>query len=351
MSFAQAARQARDGDTIEVFPGTYRGDVAVLLQRKLTIRGLGQRPVFIANGRVAEGKAIWVIRNGDISIDNIEFRGAMAPHHNGAGLRFEQGQLTVTRCAFFDNEIGILTGNTPESELLIQDSEFGHAPRTPGALHHLLYVGRIARFSVSGSRFQDGYLGHLIKSRARESVITYNLIADGPGGQASYEVDLPNGGSARIIGNVIQQSAGTNNPVVVSFGAEGQPWSNSALAMSHNTLVSDTLPGAWFLRVWSERLPANTPVHVLNNLSVGAGLLSLAAPGHFEGNYPALANMLIDIDGLDFRLGAHSLLRGLGVSPHLDDGTDLSPQAEFTLPVGKRPLPASAAWTPGAFQR
>lgn len=356
MSFAQAARQAQDGDTIEVLPGTYRGDVAVLLQRKLTIRGLGQRPVFVASGRVAEGKAIWVIRNGDITIDNIEFRGARAPHRNGAGLRFEQGRLTVTRCAFFDNQNGILTGNQPDTELRIEDSEFGHAPRVADALHHLLYVGMIARFSISGSRFQDGYYAHLIKSRAKVSQITYNLIADGPQGHAAYEIDLPNGGEAHLIGNVIQQSAGTSNPVVVSFGTEGRAWPHSALYMVHNTLVSAARPGAWFLRVWDDKLPANTPVNVLNNLSVGAGLLSLGARGHFDGNYPAIASMLVDADGLDFALPQSSLLRGLGVTPQLDDGTDLAPKAEFTLPVGTKQLSPSASgatisWTPGAFQR
>lgn len=351
MSFAQAAREALDGDTIELLPGEYRGEVAVLLQRRLTIRGVGQRPIFIANGKVAEGKAIWVIRNGDITIENVEFRGARAPHRNGAGIRFEQGRLTVKRCSFFDNQNGILTANNADSELQIEDSEFGNAPRVADALHHLIYVGMIKRFSIRGSRFENGYYAHLIKSRARSSHIAYNLIADGPLGQAAYEIDLPNGGQAHLVGNVIQQSARTTNPVVVSFGTEGRAWPGSSLLMVHNTLVSAARPGAWFLRVWDDKLPPNTPVHVLNNLSVGTGVLSLGAHGHFEGNYPALAAMLVDADKLDFALPQHSLLRGLGVSPKLDDGTDLSPQAEFTLPVGTRPLAPPAAWTPGAFQR
>ncbi len=39
---ADAARLAKDGDTIEILPGEYRGDVAVWQQKQLTIRGLGQ---------------------------------------------------------------------------------------------------------------------------------------------------------------------------------------------------------------------------------------------------------------------------------------------------------------------
>ena len=103
-TMAQALARADDGDVIEVLPGRYHGDVAVITQRKLTIRGVGARPVFVAEGRHAEGKAIWVVRDGDIQIENIEFRGARVPDLNGAGIRFENGRLRLLRCAFFDNE-------------------------------------------------------------------------------------------------------------------------------------------------------------------------------------------------------------------------------------------------------
>ena len=107
---ADALQLAADGDTIEVMPGEYRGDVAVITQRQLTIRGIGRRPVFSADGRDAEGKAIWVVRDGDIRVENIEFRGARVADGNGAGIRFERGRLHLLRCAFFDNDIGLLSG-------------------------------------------------------------------------------------------------------------------------------------------------------------------------------------------------------------------------------------------------
>ncbi len=80
---AEAAKLAKDGDTVEILPGEYRGDVAVWQQKSLTIRGLGQRPVLIADGKSAEGKAIWVIRNGNIRIEIP--RSAQA---EGRGLRW-----------------------------------------------------------------------------------------------------------------------------------------------------------------------------------------------------------------------------------------------------------------------
>lgn len=342
-------RQAQDGDTIEVLPGTYTDETAVVLQRRLTLRGLGERPVFVAPSRLAEQKAILVLRDGDITIENLEFRGARVPDLNGAGIRFENGRLTVRRCRFSDNENGILTGNEAGASLRIEDSEFDAAPRHREALFHLLYVGRIGELDVRGSHFHGGYNGHLVKSRARRTTLRYNLIADGTGGQASYEIDLPNGGLATLIGNVVQQGVDTRNAVLVSFGAEGNAWPQSALHLAHNTLISEG-PGR-LLQVWPERLPAGVAVNVLNNLGLGPALLSLGNPGHFAGNYPALSAMLEDPARLHFALRAGSLLQGRGVEPRLPDGTVLAPSAEFSPPVGTRAIAAPVAWTPGAFQR
>ena len=102
--------------------------------------------------------------------------------------------------------MGILTGNSPDLTLEISDSEFADAARHQVDLHHLLYVGAIGRFVLTGSRFSNGYRGHLVKSRARENYVRYNLLADGTGGRASYELELANGGTAYVVGNVFQKS-------------------------------------------------------------------------------------------------------------------------------------------------
>ena len=351
---ADAIAAAQDGDTVLVAPGTYAGDVAVIKQRKLTIRGQGQRPVLLANGQHAEGKAILVVRDGEVLIENLEFRGARVPDINGAGIRFERGTLTVRGCNFIDNENGILTGNHGDARLQIVDSYFAQAPDRPDSLDHLVYVGRIAEVMITGSRFHQGRTGHLIKSRAKVSRLTYNLIADGPAGQASYEVDLPQGGLAVLIGNVIVQGAHTQNPVVVSFGAEGKAWPGSALYMAHNTLVNEHWPGAWFLRVWRDKLPPQTPVHLINNLSVGTGVLAWGVAGPLAtnmGNATARLGQLTGPADLPFQLAINSGLRGQGSAIGSPDGVDLRPQAEFNWPIGTRPLQPLDRWSPGAFQR
>jgi hypothetical protein len=349
-TIAEAARIARDDDVVEILPGEYRGDVAVWAQRRLTIRGVGDTPVLVASGRSAEGKAIWVFRNGDFVVENVAFEGARVVDRNGAGIRFERGKLTVRRCRFTDNETGVMVANFADSELVIEDSQFSHAPRDRGPLKHLLYVGRIARFTLTGSRFHQGFEGHLVKSRARENYIAYNLLYDGPEGTAAYELEFPNGGIAHVVGNVIGQSASTTNPTVVSYGAEGEYWDRNSLYLVNNTLLSDRPAGAWFLRVFSDRLPGDTEVVAVDNLTVGFGIFTLGARGRFERNFPVFASALGDPATLDFRLGAHSLLRSAGATPPVVDGRSLAPAAEFRLPFGTSPLGPHDGWTPGAFQ-
>ena len=348
-SLSEAARQARDGEVIEIRPGTYRGQPAVWTQDKLIIRGAAERPVMLADGKSAEGKAIWVVRGGRVQIENVEFRGARVPSLNGAGIRFEKGHLVVRNSAFFDNEMGILTANHADMSLEVVDSEFGDAPHTQGDLHHLLYVGAIARFSLRGSRFANGYLGHLVKSRARENHILYNMLVDGAGGKSSYELEFPNGGVAYVIGNTIGQSAGTDNPKMLSFGAEGGRWPENALYMAHNTLINDFHAGS-FVHVWSDKLAGDVDVWLLNNLMVGNGELFRPAQGRFDGNRAVGRGELIEQGGVPVRLTTSSLLRGAVRPPGEANEVALLPSAEFTFPVGTRPLRVGSRLAPGAFQ-
>jgi hypothetical protein len=280
---ADAIARAADGDTIEVLPGLYRGDVAVIAQRQLSIVGLvgtgGARPVIVAEGQHAEGKAIWVVRNGDVRVADIGFRGARVPDGNGAGIRFEKGRLSLQRCHFSDNQNGILTGGDVDSVLDVDGCEFSNAPPNPAPLPHLMYVGRIGRFSMRGCTLRRGNDGHLVKSRARQTVLIGNRLDDGRDGQASYEIDLPNGGDAWVEGNTLVQSPLTHNPVMLSFGAEGAAWDNSRLVLRNNRFINRREAGGWFVRVWAERLPPGAPVLSEGNQWLGPGSVLLGPQG------------------------------------------------------------------------
>jgi hypothetical protein len=349
-SLQDALRLAADGDVIEIGAGDHHGQVGVILQRRLTLRGVGGRPVLHADGQHAEGKAMLVVRDGDVHIDNIEFRGVRVPDGNGAGIRFERGMLRVTRCVFVDNQNGILTGNVATAALAVHDSEFAAAPAGT-SLPHLLYVGRIASFTLSGSHLHGGHHGHLVKSRARENRVFYNRLDDRPAGQASYELEFPHGGLAWVVGNVLAQSADTSNATVLAFGAEGAPDGRpQGLYLAHNTFISDGITPAIFVRVHGQKLGTAVPQRVVNNLFVGLGLADVDWGSTAEGNFVLPAPLMQpDATGLP-RLAADAWLHGRAAPAGTALGEPLQPTAEFKSPTGTRPLTPRSRWSPGAFQ-
>lgn len=348
-TIAEAAKLAQDDDVVEITPGEYRGDVAIWLQKRLTIRGVGQRPVMNAAGKNAEGKATWVFRNGEFNISNIEFRGARAADGNGAGIRFEKGNLNLAHCAFFDNQNGLLTANFEDAELTIENSIFAQAPRQKKPLAHLLYVGRIKLLRVENSRFHGGYFGHLLKSRARVSDIRYNLLVDGVGGSASYEAEFPNGGDVTLVGNVIGQSSHTENPTVLAYGAEGKTWPDNRLRIVHNTFYSEGFQPAWFLRVFAEKFVTAPDILTRNNLLAGVGVFSTNVAGQHKGNFFAPSTVFGDPAVMDFTLSGSSWLRGR-VDPVTTDLGSLQPKFEQLMPGRVSTIHAPAEWAPGAIQ-
>lgn len=334
-----AARRAKDGDTVEILPGMYRADTAVWTQDGLTIRGIGEGVILDAAGASAEGKAIWVVRGGRTRIENITFRGTRVRDGNGAGIRFERGDLTVVRCRFIDNENGILTGNDASARLRIEDSEFGPAPTHPGRLHHELYVGRIGAFEIEGSRFSDGFHAHLLKSRARRNLIRYNWLDDGPGGQAAYELEFPNGGVAVVVGNHIGQSARTTNLILVRHGAEGLVWANNQLVMAHNTLISRT-PLGTLVRVDH---PAQTGITLEANLFIGTQRLDIGVGVKLKDNAFLPRHALAEAPS-DGWMANVPVLTG-----DIDDPA-LRPGRQFTRPVGTRPVAPGTPRRVGADQ-
>jgi hypothetical protein len=153
-----------------------------------------------------------------------------------------------------------------------------------------------------------------------------------------------------LIGNIIGQSRQTQNPVLVSYGAEGRGWDRNRLLLSHNTFVSD-FPLAWYLRAWLDTLGPDASVRAVNNLTVGPGFFALGASGDFDGNWPTLASSLVDPAALAFELERDSWLRGRADDPRGLAGDEAVPTAEFRLPIGTRPLTPPDRWSPGALQR
>jgi hypothetical protein len=339
-----AAKVAKDGDTVEVDAGDYPRDVAVWTQSELVLRAVGGRVRLMAEGAAAEGKAIWVVRGGNIRVEGFDFEGARVKDRNGAGIRMEKGLLKIVNCRFIDNENGILTGGHAESTLEIINSEFGNNGAGDGQSHNL-YVGTIARLTVTGSYFHHAKVGHLLKSRAAINDIRYNRLTDEIGGKASYELEFPNGGVAYVVGNIIQQSSTTDNPHLISYGVENYRWPKNEIHLINNTLIDLRPHGGVFFRV----KPGRVTIQAVNNLLIGNGSLEKAGEGRYQNNLNVDFDEFVKANREDFRLASTSRLIGRGVLPDAAGEVDLRPRMEYWHPRSTR-RPTAKAFSPGAMQ-
>jgi hypothetical protein len=276
----QRLREAGPGETIVLTPGTHPGAVGVIDQPGLRLLCPDGVATIEAAGRHAEGKAILVVRAPEVRIDYVEFRGARVPTGNGAGIRFEGGTLALEHCRFVDNEMGLLSAGRPDMRLVVRHCDFGDAPRhDSGQLHHLLYIGAIGVAVVMHSRFFNGWRGHLLKSRAYVNRILWNSLVDGPGGGASYELEFPEGGDNFVLGNRIGQSATTQNPAMLSMGAEAGERRGGRLTLRDNVFVNDYTgtpeTPARFVQLWTERLAGPVEVDAVDNRFLGSGEIGL----------------------------------------------------------------------------
>jgi hypothetical protein len=331
-TIAAAAAAARDGDVVEIAAGDYVGDVAYWPQSDLILRGVGGRPHLKAAGRHSQGKGIWVISGDNVLVENIEFSGAQVPDQNGAGIRFEGRRLTLRGSSFHDNENGILTGNRDDAEVVIEFTEFARNGAGDGYTHNM-YIGHSKSFVLRGSYSHEARVGHLVKSRAAVNQILYNRLTDEEQGSSSYNIDLPDGGRALVIGNQLQQGSRTENPSMLSFAAESQGGTEDRLYVAYNTFYNGWLDG-----IFVDNKSA-APAVVVNNVFAGAPGQALRGPGEPLGYVATARVALADPREAGFQLSADSYAIDAAVDPPQAGDWDLRPAFEYVHPAAIRPRP------------
>lgn len=181
------------------------------------LKGVNGRPKIDATGMtISNGKGIWVLFGATTTVENIEFSGAAVDSANGAGIRHQGLNLTVRDCYFHDNQDGILGGPLKagqpadgNGEVLIERCEFAKNGAGDGQSHNM-YLNHYAKLTLQYSYSHSSNVGHLVKSRALESHILYNRLSDDESTNVSYEINLPDGGRAYVIGNLIEQASDPN---------------------------------------------------------------------------------------------------------------------------------------------
>jgi hypothetical protein len=240
--------------TIVFGPGTYR-DCAVHWQGRIAFRA-EQPGTAILQRVVCEGKGALVLRSPQgATVDGLIFENMRSSDLNGAGIRLEGGDLTVTNSLFRNSQQGILTANDLNSDLTVDRSTFSGLGGCPeGNCSHSIYVNDYGSLTITRSRFERGTGGHYVKTRAPRVDIRDCTFDDTQGQQTNYMIDLSIGAIGRIVGNLFMQGRNKDNySALITIGPEGQYNSAEGLTITDNraNLTSGALATV-FIADWSQ---------------------------------------------------------------------------------------------------
>jgi len=331
-----AIGSAAAGDRIEVdAAGNYDGDTCEWTTDNLTVVGVNGRAKIDLTGKLpVMEKGIFTVDAPNATIESFELSGAAIPQgdgNNGAGIRHGGTNLTVIDCYLHDNQDGIL-GNPSTAgsgAVLIESSELANNGAGDGFSHNM-YLGEYASVTVEGSYSHAAKVGHLLKSRGYANYILYNRLTDEAGTTASYEIDLPQGGTSYVIGNFIEQSAASMNPTIVSSGEETPLNPDQHFFFVNNTVVNDLSSGTFVA------LNAATTALLENNIFHGAGTVTSLAGATQTSNWTDAQGdpLLVDVASYDYHLQAGSPCIDHGTLPGMGLGSQsLVPTEEYVHPL------------------
>jgi hypothetical protein len=358
---SQVAPLVQPGDTVDIDAATYVNDPQVIWSvNDLLIRGVGGRPRLEAGSIIANdmvnGKGIFVISGHNVTVDNIEFANCTVQDHNGAGIRQEGRNLHVIRCKFDGNEMGILAGNIANCTTLVEYSEFvnGGSPANPGYQHNI-YINHIDTFIFRYNYSHNSIAqGHELKSRATNTIILYNRLANETSDD-SRTIDVPNGGRLLVMGNVIEQGPNSANSNLLGYGLEGL--SNTAphaVYAVNNTFVNKKSTGS-FIHVQA----GTDTLLVKNNLFAGAktGGLFIGTPAVLDSATNLINDTLsafgfVNAASYDYHLTAASPALNIGSNiTQYALGMQLKPVMMYKDTCNTETRPVAGTIDIGAFER
>ncbi len=349
---SQVSNLVGNGDTVEIEAGIYNSDVAKWTANNLLLKGIGGMAHLKSNGNAYGGKGIWVIAGNNTKVEYIEFSLCAVVDHNGAGIRLEGMNLTVSHCYFHNNENGILAGKINPCTILIEFSEFGYNGYGDGFTHNL-YIGNIDTLRFQYNYSHHASVGHELKSRANVNFILYNRLSDETSGTASRSIDLPNGGAAYIIGNIIEQGPQSQNSNIIGYGLEGltNPAISEVYAIN-NTLINNRSTGSFFAFQTGTVLFKG-----YNNILAGNGSF---VTGNFPANVDTSNNKVstniggfgfVDVSSYDYHIKSSSTsLLNAGKNPGTANSFSLSPIKEYVHSNNSKTRCSSGTLDIGAFE-
>lgn len=241
---SDAIGAAKPGDTVQIGAGEYF-DCATVRTAKLVIEGVGDPAKVLMTDKACSGKGMLVIQGNGVTIRNLTLTRARVPDGNGAGIRNEAPDLTVEGVRFVNNQNGILSTPLEGGTVLIKNSLFernGGCANSGGCAHGI-YSNAATLLRIENTTFENTRQGHHIKSRGLRTEVIGCTIRDGEEGTASYEIDVPNGGSLVVRDSTLQKGVeAENHSAMIVLGAEGVNQPTREITIENNTIRND---GSW----------------------------------------------------------------------------------------------------------
>lgn len=345
-----------DGDTVSIDAGVYVADVCKWTADNLLIRGANGTAVLDANNTAYGRKGIFVIDGNNSTIENIEFKNChdiVGLDKNWAGIRFEGSGIIIRRCYFHDNDNGILDNGISRASIVIEFSEFNHNGYGDGYSHNL-YIGHSDTLIFRYNYSHRAHIGHELKSRAKVNYILYNRITNEADGDASREIDLPNGGLAIIMGNIIEQGVNAENSNMIGYASEGatNP-GHQHFYLINNTLVNNKANGS-FISVLNDTIL----LKAYNNIFAGTGSVIIDAgtsvvtdTSHNRTN-TIVSFSFADDSAYDYHLtsASVSVLNEGTAAGIASNGFILTPVYEYMHPTDYTARPVSGVTDIGAYE-
>lgn len=210
----------------------------------------------VIEGVACEQKAALVLRGRGAHVEGLVFANIRVPDMNGAGIRLEKGDLTVSQSWFRDSEQGILSADDPSATINIDKSTFTRLGTCEGSggCAHSIYIGHYGALNVTRSRFEAGRGGHYLKARAARVTVTDSSFDDSAGKGTNYMIDLPAGSTGKIAGNwFVQGTDKENHSAFIAVAAEDKENSSDGLVIAGNDarFAPGVEWGSTFVADWS----------------------------------------------------------------------------------------------------
>jgi hypothetical protein len=231
------------GSTLTLPPGMYGTGLYINKSLTLNLAGVNLRGVArnraVINVKCDQCRVVLQ----DFAIDG---RKAKCLGGNCAGVKAEgrSFDLTLRRGHVNNTVIGVLTdnrgGQLTIEDSLVENTGYDDASTTLG---HGVYAGKIDQLVIRRSRilrpFGDG---HIVKSRAMETLIEDSVVA-GIDGYQSRTIDFPCGGTLTVNNSTLQHSENADNNDLISVGTEPRSCGNdirpSSVTLRNNWIIVD----------------------------------------------------------------------------------------------------------------